>query len=115
MIIDTIDGVLDALYDEFETADQGEDYALGSSANQMRIHEQAAKHWQETIEASRNADALTFPALLAEGYHSSAGEADPNLKVDALLRLAATALVFAASVERQVAEEDPTLDLDTEE
>lgn len=104
MIIDSIATALDALYTNVSFAEVGEDYDLATTENDLAVHASNGAYWQAVVLAQAKADVLTYPVLLTQAYHEALGEADPNLKQDALLRLAATALSFAASVDRQTVE-----------
>lgn len=110
--ITTVAETLDILYDDFDFADEGEDRPLMWRTDEAERSARQAQTWAEINEAreggrrswdsiASNGGASWDGVLLQEVYEAN-GETDPNLKVDALLRVAATALTYAASVTRQV-------------
>lgn len=91
--------ITDALYDLLDDLGDGEGLALhrrdpGTYAGQAQYH--------ADINAARIAQgALSYDGVLTEATYAALVEADPDLKTDALIRLAATALAFAGQVQEQ--------------
>lgn len=99
--IDTIANALDALYDEFGTAPEGEDHMLIWHEVFVEQHAGLADYWHD-INAAREAEgSLAWDGLLMEATSAALSKTDPDERIDALLLVAATALTYSASVRRQ--------------
>lgn len=90
--------ILNDLYEDFAMYD-GEDRGLMWSESD-RLNAQRAAGRYAQMNRARGEDA-TWDGLLVQAVYEANAEVDPNLKTDALLRVAATALSFAASVQEQ--------------
>jgi hypothetical protein len=94
--------ILHELYNGFDFTDEGEDYSLnGVTENDRQILAQAHGYWRAVNEARREADVVEWDGLLVEAVLHARKEADPNALTDRLLELAATAIAYASSVQRQ--------------
>ena len=97
----SIASTLHYLYEGFGAEETGTDYALGVSETERAIAQSAAAYWGETNAARQRVDALEWNGLLVEAQFKARAETDPNALIDRLLELAATAIVYAESVQRQ--------------
>lgn len=98
---ESIAEILNTLYEGFGDLPEGPDYNLARSAPESFVT--AANYWS-AIEAARVIEGQpSYDGLLNETMYAALAETDPNLRTDALLRVAAVALAYAGSIERQVA------------
>lgn len=98
----TIAMILHDLYDGFDFGDEGEDYNLSSiSDNDREVMASAHSYWKRVNEARRNEGVEEWDSILLEAVLAVRIETDPNLQTDRLLELAATAISYASSVQRQ--------------
>lgn len=100
----SIASTLHYLYEGFGADEKGDDYALGVTEGRAAIQRQVAEAWSETNKAREAIDALEWDGLLAEASAKARCEHEPNALIDRLLELAATAIVYAESVQRQTEE-----------
>lgn len=98
-MIDTIANVLHELYAGFDYAAEGEDHNLMRQPPEG--FDAARTYWSQINEARAAIGETSYDGLLIEAHFTALSETDPNLRTDALLRVAATALAYAASVQRQ--------------
>lgn len=98
---DTIAMILHTLYEGFGPEEEGEDYAIGTNEYERAIAHDMAKYWFDVNEARRALDTVEYDGLLCEAVLKARGEYDPNHLSDALLEVAATAIAYANSVQRQ--------------
>jgi len=103
-VSDSIATTLHYLYEGFDPAEVGEDYALGSHAGDIALSAQKVAYFREVNEARRAAGVLSWDGLMQEAYYVTRTEDDPNLLTDRLLELAATTIAYAESVQRQTDE-----------
>lgn len=89
------------LYEGFDPAEEGEDYALGVISSSAAIAAENARYFGEVNAARRAIHAVEWDGLLMEAVFAARAEADPNALTDRLLELAATAITYAESVQRQ--------------
>lgn len=106
---DAIAEILHTLYEGFGDLPESDDFMLARSAPEA--FRSAADYWA-AVEAARVAEGSpSYDGMLNEAMYAALVEADPNLRTDALLRVAAVALAYAGSVQRQTdafnAEEKP--------
>lgn len=94
------------LYEGFEPAEKGEDHGLSGLSDWDRdVIASVHAYWTETNAARTNAGLpLDWDAVLMEAFSGARIQTDPNLLTDGLLRLAATAITYAESVQRQTDE-----------
>lgn len=98
---DTIAMILHTLYEGFGPEETGEDYALGAPEYDRAIAADMAGYWHEVNEARRALDIVEYDGLLMEAVLKARGQADPNLLADSLLEVAAVAISYANSTQRQ--------------
>lgn len=91
--------ILTELYDNFDVEAEGDDYALHYNAPETY---EIKAHYAAAMNDARNANGtLSYDGILVADTYAALAESDPALKADALLVVAATAIGFAASAQRQ--------------
>jgi hypothetical protein len=98
---DTVAEVLHDLYDGFDFDPEGEDHGLMWSTEEAERSGRQGAYWKQINDAREAQGNVTWDGLLLQAVYEANAESDPNTKTDALLRVAATALSFAKSVQRQ--------------
>lgn len=90
--------ILNSLYEAFGDFDADD---LMLHRTDPSVNQSALDYWRQINESRKAIGEESYDGLLAESLYAALAEADPNLKTDALLRVAATAIAFAVSVQQQ--------------
>lgn len=94
------------LYEGFDPHETGEDHSLsGLTDSDRELVESIGAYWREHNAALAASDEVPteWDGILMEAFCDARAERDPNLQTDAMLRLAATAITYAESIQRQTA------------
>lgn len=102
MSTDTIADNLTGLYEGFGPQTTGEDYALGVNASEASVAAEQARYWGMVNDARKSLGVIEWDGLLCEATLKARAESNPELLADRLLELAAIAVTYANSVQRQV-------------